>query len=91
MYTDTTPYSITVPANLNMFAPIPRTRPSFLYSSADEVIEWAKPVIGIINADFTLVTNRSNTPTAVNIEAIVMRVNITRTPDSFLGRFSHRL
>ena len=31
-------------------APIPSTNPSFLYSKAADVIEWAKPVIGIIKA-----------------------------------------
>lgn len=39
IYTDTTPYNITVPANLKMLAPIPNTNPSFLYSSAALVIE----------------------------------------------------
>ena len=33
-----------------MFAPIPSTKPSVLYSRAAAVIEWAKPVIGIISA-----------------------------------------
>jgi hypothetical protein len=72
-------------------APIPSTNPSFLYSKAADVIEWAKPVIGIIKAAFTLVTKVSNIPRAVSIEAIVINVNITSTPDSFLGKLSHIL
>ena len=58
---------------------------------AADVIEWAKPVIGIIKADFTFVTKTSNTPKAVRTEAITINVSITNTPDSYLGKFSHRL
>ena len=48
-------------------------------------------IIGIIKAAFTLVTKVSNIPRAVSIEAIVINVNITSTPDSFLGKLSHIL
>ena len=86
IYTDTTPYNITVPANLKMLAPIPNTNPSFLYSSAALVIEWAKPVMGIIKALFKTLTQTSKTPKAVKIEDIAINVSITKIPDSFLGK-----
>ena len=50
-------------------------------------MEWAKPVIGIIKADFNLQTNKSKTPKEVKIDDIVIKVNITKIPDSFLGIF----
>ena len=84
-YTATTPYKITVPANLKIFAPIPKTKPSVLYSKAADVIECAKPVIGIIKALLTLVTIMSNTPIAVKKEAVTIKVKSTITPYSFLG------
>ena len=74
-----------------MLAPIPNIGPSFLYSRAAEVIEWAKPVIGIIRAAFTLVTSVSNIPIAVRIEAIAINDNVTMTPDSFLGKLNQIL
>lgn len=46
---DETPYTNTGPAILNKFAPTPVTYPSFLNSIAGDTIEFAKPVIGIID------------------------------------------
>ena len=41
------PNTRTGPATVNIFAPTPITKPSDLYSIAGEIIELAKPVIGI--------------------------------------------
>ena len=40
------PYSITGPAIVNIFAPVPATIPSVFASRAGETTEFAKPVIG---------------------------------------------
>ena len=40
------PYSITGPAIVKIFAPVPRTYPSVLASSAGATTELAKPVMG---------------------------------------------
>ena len=41
------PKTITEPAILNIFPPVPSTNPSLRCSIAAEAIEFAKPVIGI--------------------------------------------
>ena len=64
---DETPYTNTGPAILNKLAPTPITYPSFLNSMAGDTIEFAKPVIGIIDpapANFPI---RSYTPNPVRI------------------------
>ena len=42
----TVPYAITGPAMINIFAPVPGTRPSLLNSIAGDATAFAKPVIG---------------------------------------------
>ena len=62
---DEIPYTNTGPAILNKFAPTPVTYPSFLNSIAGDTIEFANPVIGIIDPAPALFPIRSYTPNPV--------------------------
>lgn len=62
---DEIPYTNTGPAILNKFAPTPVTYPSFLNSIAGDTIEFANPVIGIIDPAPALFPIRSYTPKPV--------------------------
>ena len=63
---DEIPYTNTGPAILNKFAPTPVTYPSFLNSIAGDTIEFANPVIGIIDPAPALFPIRSYTPKPVS-------------------------
>ena len=71
---DEIPYTNTGPAILNKFAPTPITYPSFLNSIAGDTIEFAKPVIGIIDPAPALLPIRSYTPSPVRKEPIKINV-----------------
>ena len=71
---DEIPYTNTGPAILNKFAPTPVTYPSFLNSIAGDTIEFAKPVIGIIDPAPALLPIRSYTPNPVKNAPIKIKV-----------------
>ena len=78
------PYKITEPASLKKFVPSPVIIPSLLYSKADDVTLWAKPVVGIIKPHFALTTKLSNLPIAVSKHAKNIIVNANHAQESAL-------
>ena len=64
--------------NLNILDPIPITNPSFLYSSALDVVACAKPVIGTNSPAPAFATNVSKNPSAVNKQEKNISVTIIR-------------
>ena len=69
----TVPNTITGPAITNIFAHIPKTIPSFLNSIAGLVIEFEKPVIGIIVPAPACTAILSKTPNPVKNDAIKIK------------------
>ena len=65
-------YKITEPASEKKADPTPFINPSFFISIALDVIECAKPVVGIIRPDLHFFTRLSNIPIAVKKDAIII-------------------
>ena len=68
------PYTITGPARLNIFAPVPRILPSVLNSTAGDTTEFAKPVMGTAVPAPAYFAIFEKVPVAVRIAVITIRV-----------------
>ena len=64
------PYVQTLPIKENIFPPIPNIKPSAFPSRADDVIELAKPEIGIIAPALAILAKLSKTPKHVKTNEI---------------------
>ena len=84
---DDIPYTRTGPAILNRFAPTPNTYPSLLNSIAGDTIEFANPVIGIIDPAPARFPIKSYTPSPVRNDPIKINVIDVTLLDISLSRF----
>ena len=81
-----TPKRITGPATVNIFAPTPRTNPSFFPSIAWLVTAFEKPVIGTRVPAPACLAILSKTPSAVRSEAKKMIERETSVRDTVFSK-----